>query len=59
MFAEIDVGTNRNLAVLLPTIGGEDLHYEAQGFIKAVRERGFEGHLKIQDLQTISSIAFP
>ncbi|MEE8430219.1 MAG: alpha/beta hydrolase [Candidatus Desulfatibia sp.] len=50
MFADLYVGTNRNLVVLLPTIGGEGLHYEAQGFIKAVRERGFEGHLKILDV---------
>ena len=45
MFEEIHVGTNRNLVVLLPTIGGEGSHYDEQGFINVFWEKGFEAHL--------------
>lgn len=50
MFSKIYAGTKRNLVVILPTVGGKGLHYETQGFIKAVREKGFEGHLKVLDV---------
>ncbi|UCD33329.1 MAG: alpha/beta hydrolase [Desulfobacterales bacterium] len=51
MFVDLYVGTNRNLVVLLPTISGEGSHYETQGFIETVRERGFEAHLKVLDVK--------
>ena len=45
------LGTNRVLVVILPTVGGEGSHYESQGFIEAVRERGFEANLKVLDVK--------
>lgn len=50
MFAEVEFGSSRNLVVLLPTFGGKGSDYEAQGFIKEVRDRGFEAHLKVLDV---------
>lgn len=43
-------GTDRTLVVFLPTIHGRGFHYEKQGFLEAVRERGFEANLKILDV---------
>jgi hypothetical protein len=41
----------RSLVVLLPTIGGEGDHYETQGFLDEVWERGFEASLEIVDVK--------
>ncbi len=43
-------GTNRTLVVFLPTIHGKGHHFEKQGFLEAVRERGFQANLKILDV---------
>jgi esterase/lipase superfamily enzyme len=51
MFAELHAGANRNLVVVLPTIGGEGSHYEEQGLISIFREKGFEAHLKVLDVR--------
>ncbi len=50
MFVDLYVGTNKNLVVLLPTSGGEGSHYETKGFIKVFREKGYEAHLKVLDV---------
>jgi len=52
-FVDTLVGSNRNLVVLLPTIGGEGSFYETQGFIQAMRDRGGEGHYKVLDVKPI------
>jgi hypothetical protein len=44
------VGPDRVLVVLLPPIGGMGSHYETNGFVEAVREKGFEADLKILDV---------
>ena len=44
------VGTNRTLVVFIPTIQGRGFQYEKQGFLEAVREKGFEANLKILDV---------
>lgn len=51
IFVETDVGSNRNLVVLLPTIGGDGSFYESQGFIQELRKRGGEGHYRILDVK--------
>ena len=43
-------GTNRTLVVFLPTIHGRGFYYENQGFLEAVRQRGFEANLRILDV---------
>jgi pimeloyl-ACP methyl ester carboxylesterase len=50
-FVDTDVGTSRNLVVLLPTVGGDGSFYESQGFIQEMRKRGGEGHYKILDVK--------
>ena len=44
------VGPGRVLVLLLPPISGQGSHYETNGFIEAVREKGFEADLKILDV---------
>jgi Putative esterase len=41
----------RTLVVLLPTIGGEGFHYENQGFLEVVWERGFEASMQVVDVK--------
>jgi hypothetical protein len=40
----------RSLVVLLPTMGGKGSHYETQGFLDEVWERGFESSLEVIDV---------
>lgn len=40
----------RSLVVLLPTIGGKGSHYETEGFLDEVWERGFEASLEVVDV---------
>jgi len=40
----------RGLVVLIPTIGGKGSHYETQGFLDEVWERGFEASLEVVDV---------
>ena len=47
------VGTDRVLVMLLPPISGKGFYYETNGFIEAVRERGFEADLKILDVSPV------
>ena len=47
------VGPDRVLLLLLPPIGGGGSHYETNGFIEAVREKGFEADLKILDVNPV------
>jgi hypothetical protein len=47
------VGPDRVLVLLLPPIGGQGSHYETNGFVEAVREKGFEADLKILDVKPI------
>jgi hypothetical protein len=47
------VGPDRVLVVLLPPIGGMGSQYETNGFIEAVREKGFEADLKILDVNPV------
>ncbi len=47
------VGQDRVLVLLLPPIGGMGSHYETNGFIEAVREKGFEADLKILDVNPV------
>lgn len=47
------VGPDRVLVVLLPPIGGMGSHYETNGFIEAVRDKGFEADLKILDVNPV------
>lgn len=47
------VGPDRVLVLLLPPIGGMGSHYETNGFIEAVREKGFEADLKILDVNPV------
>jgi hypothetical protein len=41
----------RSLVVLLPTMGGKGSHYETQGFLDEVWERGFEASLEVVDVK--------
>jgi hypothetical protein len=41
----------RSLVVLLPTMGGEGSHYETQGFLDEVWERGFEASMEVVDVK--------
>ena len=41
----------RSLVVLLPTMGGEGSHYETEGFLDEVWERGFEASLEVVDVR--------
>ena len=41
----------RTLVVLLPTAGGEGSHYETQGFLDVVWERGFEASMEVVDVK--------
>ena len=47
------VGPDRVLVLLLPPIGGKGSQYETNGFIEAVREKGFEADLKILDVNPV------
>ena len=47
------VGPDRVLVLLLPPIGGRGSHYETNGFVEAVREKGFEADLKILDVNPV------
>jgi len=47
------VGPDRVLVLLLPPISGKGLQYETNGFIEAVREKGFEADLKILDVNPV------
>ena len=47
------VSPDRVLVLLLPPISGQGSHYETNGFIEAVRERGFEADLKILDVNPV------
>jgi len=47
------VGPDRVLVLLLPSISGKGSHYETNGFIEAVREKGFEADLKILDVNPV------
>ncbi len=47
------VGPDRVLVLLLPPIGGKGSHYETNGFVEAVREKGFEADLKILDVNPV------
>ena len=47
------VGPDRVLVVLLPPISGQGSHYETNGFVEAVREKGFEADLKILDVNPV------
>ena len=40
----------RSLVVLLPTMGGKGSHYETQGFLDEVWERGFEAGIEVVDV---------
>ena len=40
----------RSLVVLLPTMGGKGSHYETEGFLDEVWERGFEASLEVVDV---------
>ena len=41
----------RSLVVLFPTMGGKGSHYETQGFLDEVWERGFEASLEVLDVK--------
>ena len=41
----------RTLVVLLPTMGGKGSHYETQGFLDEVWERGFEAGMEVVDVK--------
>jgi esterase/lipase superfamily enzyme len=41
----------RSLVVLFPTIGGKGAHYESQGFLDEVWERGFEASMEVLDIK--------
>jgi esterase/lipase superfamily enzyme len=41
----------RTLVVLLPTMGGKGSHYETQGFLEVLWERGFEASMEIVDVK--------
>jgi esterase/lipase superfamily enzyme len=41
----------RSLVVLFPTIGGKGSHYETQGFLDEVWQRGFEASLEVLDVK--------
>jgi len=41
----------RSLVVLLPTMGGKGSHYETQGFLEEVWERGFEASMEVVDVK--------
>ena len=41
----------RSLVVLLPTMGGKGSHYETEGFLDEVWERGFEASLEVVDVR--------
>lgn len=41
----------RTLVVLLPTMGGKGSHYETQGFLDEVWERGFEASMEVLDVK--------
>ena len=41
----------RSLVVLLPPIGGKGSHYETQGFLDEVWERGFEASMEVVDVK--------
>jgi hypothetical protein len=41
----------RSLLVLLPTMGGKGSHYETQGFLDEVWERGFEASMEVVDVK--------
>jgi len=41
----------RGLVVLIPTIGGKGSHYETQGFLDEVWDRGFEASLEVVDVK--------
>jgi hypothetical protein len=41
----------RSLVVLLPTMGGKGSHYETEGFLDEVWERGFEASLEVVDVK--------
>ncbi len=47
------VGPGRVLVLMLPPIAGKGLDYENNGFVEAVRERGFETDLKILDVNPV------
>jgi esterase/lipase superfamily enzyme len=47
------VGPDRVLVLLLPTIAGKGSDYEQQGFIEAVREKGFNADMKILDVDPV------
>ena len=47
------VGPERVAVLLLPPIGGKGFHYETNGFIEAVRERGFEADLTVLDVNPV------
>ena len=47
------VNPDRVLVLLLPPIAGRGLQYERNGFVDAVRERGFEVDLKVVDVNPI------
>ena len=42
----------RSLVVLLPTMGGKGSHYETQGFLDEVWERGFEASMEVVDVKS-------
>ena len=44
-------GTNEALIVLLPGFGGKGIHYEEQGFIEAIRERGSAVSMETLDIK--------
>jgi len=41
----------RSLVVLLPTMGGKGSHYETEGFLDEVWERGFEASIEVVDVR--------
>ena len=41
----------RTLVVLFPTMGGKGSHYETQGFLDEVWERGFEAGMEVVDVK--------
>ena len=41
----------RSLVVLLPTMGGKGSHYETEGFLDEVWERGFEASIEVVDVK--------
>lgn len=41
----------RSLVVLFPTLGGQGSHYETQGFLDEVWERGFEASMEVLDVK--------